>query len=293
MSIVSVAAFRLRLIFGLLSILAPAAGHDAVQQSAGEAAQPQGTVLAQESSNLYSSDWVRRRSKIPFAKAAPENPAPKKPAVSEARVSGTGFFITYDGVVVTARHVIEGKTQLTVLTANGPLPAQVFKVSEEDDVALLRCDLGSTLALPLSLHFGSDEVRFGESVFTVGFPNPKILGREPKLARGEITSLAGLQDDPKCWQTSLPVLFGNSGGPMLDETGRVIGVITSKINPLEAVESFGEMPSLVAYSLKADRLLPLLESAGVKLEEAPVVSSAEFVEAAERARESVVMVLAR
>ncbi len=70
-------------------------------------------------------------------------------------------------------------------------------------------------------------------------------------------------------------------------------MITSKINPLEAVESFGEMPSLVAYSLKADRLLPLLESAGVQLEEAPGVSSGEFVEAAERARDSVVLVLAR
>lgn len=252
--------------------------------------------------DLYSSKWIRRNSRPHPAKA--EAPAAKPTSKvrstqqepkrrSLGRILGTGFFVTADGVLVTAAHVIEDRESITVITPNGELRAQVVSRDPEADLALLRCDLETTATPPLPLSTHSSEVRFGESVFTVGFPNPKILGQEPKLSRGEITSLAGMKDHPRYWQTSVPVLYGNSGGPLVDAHGNVVGVISSKINALEGAETFGDVPVNITYGIKGLYLRPLLDRAGIEFQ--PGSTDFEvppFVDVASRVRESVALIIA-
>ena len=79
----------------------------------------------------------------------------------------------------------------------------------------------------LALAAGS-EARLGQPVFTIGFPNPDVQGTEPKLTRGEISSLAGMKDDPRHFQISVPVQPGNSGGPLVDLNGNVVGIVSMR-----------------------------------------------------------------
>jgi S1-C subfamily serine protease len=66
-------------------------------------------------------------------------------------------------------------------------------------------------------------IRLGSAVAAIGLPNIGLQGFAPKLAKGEIASLSGAQDDPRYFQTSVPVQPGNSGGALVDERGNVVG----------------------------------------------------------------------
>ena len=83
----------------------------------------------------------------------------------------------------------------------------------------------------------NDDVKLGAAVSTLGFPNPEIQGREPKFTRGEINSLAGIKDDVSYFQISAPVQPGNSGGPLLDGSGEVIGMVLSRLNDLTLLKA--------------------------------------------------------
>ena len=114
--------------------------------------------------------------------------------------SGTGFFITEDGYLVTNEHVAGGNARVRLVTAAGSIPARVVKVNAANDLALLKVE-GKFAALPVAT---SRSVRLGSTVATVGFPNIGMQGFAPKLARGEIGSLSGPQDDARYFQISVP-----------------------------------------------------------------------------------------
>jgi S1-C subfamily serine protease len=101
-------------------------------------------------------------------------------------------------------------------------------------------------------------VRVGQTVATIGFPNVEIQGFSPKVTRGEISSQNGAGDDPRSWQVSVPVQPGNSGGPLLDENGNLIGIVVSKLG-IKAAMVTGDMPQNVNYAVKSAYALALLE----------------------------------
>ena len=137
--------------------------------------------------------------------------------VTESRPEGTGsgFFITEDGYLITNEHVAGEGASVRVLTAGGILQAKVVKVDRANDLALLKVE-GRFAALPVTM---SRKVKLGGTVATVGFPNIGLQGFAPKLAKGEIASLSGAQDDARYFQISVPVQPGNSGGALVDERG--------------------------------------------------------------------------
>jgi S1-C subfamily serine protease len=103
-------------------------------------------------------------------------------------------------------------------------------------------------ALPIG---GPQEARLGQPVFTIGFPNPDMQGVEPKLTRGEISSLAGMKDDPRHFQISVPVQPGNSGGPLVDLNGNVVGVVSMRLGDFRALKLTGALPQNVNYAIKS------------------------------------------
>jgi S1-C subfamily serine protease len=180
--------------------------------------------------------------------------------------SGTGFFITEDGFLVTAGHVVNGATQIRLVTGTGLLTARLVKFDAANDLALLKAD-GHFSALPI---VSSRSVKLGNTVATVGFPNVGMQGFSPKLAKGEIASLAGTEDDPRYFQISVPVQPGNSGGALVDERGNVIGVVAAKLNAATALATSGALPENVNYAVRSSFLLGFLESvpeASAKLKE--------------------------
>jgi serine protease Do len=170
--------------------------------------------------------------------------------------SGTGFFITDDGYLITNDHVVKDATKVRLVISTGTIDAKVIQLDEANDIALLKAD-GQFEPLPIS---SSRTVQLGNTVVTIGFPDPPLQGFSPKLAKGEIASLAGAADDSRFFQISLPVQPGNSGGALVDDRGNVIGIVSAKLDQATALAASGALPENVNYAVKSSFLLGFLES---------------------------------
>jgi S1-C subfamily serine protease len=175
---------------------------------------------------------------------------------SNPSASGTGFFITEDGYLVTNNHVVEEAAHIRLITKAVLIAATVVKVDVANDLALLKAEGRFT---PLAV-VSSGTVRLGKSVTTVGFPNIRLQGFAPKLARGDIAALSGVADDARLFQISVPLQPGNSGGALVNESGEVVGVVSAKLDERVALEASGSLPQNVNYAVKSSVLLSLLES---------------------------------
>ena len=177
-------------------------------------------------------------------------------AEDEPKATGTGFLITRNGYLVTNLHVVKDCSKVRVQTSAGLLDAVVVRVDDASDLALLKM-AGTFEALPV---VSSRSTRLGATVATVGFPNVGLQGFEPKLSKGDISSLAGIQDDVRYFQISVPVQPGNSGGALVDELGNVVGVVSAQLSQKAALESTGTLAQSVNYAVKSSYLLSFLEA---------------------------------
>jgi len=203
--------------------------------------------------------------------------------------TGTGFFITDDGYLVSNYHVVKDAMLVRVVTSNATLQAKVVQVDAANDLALLKAE-GNFSPLPIA---ASSTVSLGATVATIGFPDVGLQGFAPKLAKGEIASLSGLVDDPRYFQISAPVQPGNSGGALLDEHGNVVGIVSAKLNAAAALAASGALPENVNYAVKSSLLLGFLESVpGVanKLK-APSTADQKFENVVKSAQDAAVLVL--
>lgn len=176
--------------------------------------------------------------------------------ITEPKATGTGFLITRNGYLVTNLHVVKDCSKVRVQTSAGLLDAEVVRVDDASDLALLKV-AGTFEALPV---LSSRCARLGATVATVGFPNVGLQGFEPKLSKGDISSLAGIQDDVRFFQISVPVQPGNSGGALVDERGNVVGVVTAQLDQEAALQSTGTLAQNVNYAVKSSYLLSFLEA---------------------------------
>jgi S1-C subfamily serine protease len=203
--------------------------------------------------------------------------------------SGSGFFITEDGYLITNEHVVKDATRVRLVTSAGPIAAKVVKVDAANDLALLKAE-GRFASLPIA---SSRTVKLGGTVATVGFPNIGLQGFAPKLAKGEIASLSGATDDARYFQISVPVQPGNSGGALVDERGNVVGIVAAKLSAAAALDATGALPENVNYAVKSSFLLSFLESVpdvASKLKE-PNMKEEKFEDVVKSAQDAAVLVL--
>jgi S1-C subfamily serine protease len=211
-------------------------------------------------------------------------------ALARPKASGTGFMITEDGFLLTNYHVVEDGSRIVVKMQDRELPARFIKADKANDLALLKVS-GSFRPLAIA---PSRAVQLGEAVFTVGFPNPDVQGVDPKLTRGDVNSLAGMKDDPRHFQISVPTQPGNSGGPLVNLAGNVVGVVTMRLNSVRMLERTGALSENVNYALKSSFVGAFLDSVpelGSKLKEPSPVKGRNFDEVAKEAQEATVLVL--
>ncbi|MGA9777156.1 MAG: tetratricopeptide repeat-containing serine protease family protein [Verrucomicrobiia bacterium] len=219
--------------------------------------------------------------------ASPDNPT----------ASGTGFFITEDGYLVSNYHVVKDATKVRLLTSAGLIDAKVVQVDAANDLALLKANAEGRMKneeifkpLPIA---ASRTVVLGGTVATVGFPDIGLQGFAPKLAKGEIASLSGAGDDPRYFQISVPVQPGNSGGALVDERGNVIGIVSAKLDASVALAASGALPENVNYAVKSSLLLSFLESVpdvDAKLKK-PNTADEKFEDVVKSAQQAAVLVL--
>jgi len=205
-----------------------------------------------------------RPESVAVARPTPVAPSPA-PKEEKRSSSGTGFFVTREGHLVTNNHVVEGCAAVQIKPSNGsPLPARILARDTNNDLALLKSDY--TTDKVAAVRTG---VRLGEAVAAFGFPLNSVLASSGNFTLGNVTALAGIGDDTRFLQISAPVQPGNSGGPLLDENGNIVGVVTSKLNALTTVVAIGDVPQNVNFAIKAGALTTFLESTRIEFQATP------------------------
>lgn len=196
------------------------------------------------------------RSEIHFKCVAKnENNEINKSAKKAKSVTGTAFAVYNPRTLITAYHVIEGADSVSVTChSGGSGKAEVIKVDPSNDLALLKINFSTSGFLSV----GEVELKVGQKVFTLGYPVPEILGANVKYSEGVVSSLSGLMGAASLLQITTPIQPGNSGGPLINEQGELVGIITSTA----AVEAFmrntGTLPQSVNWAVKSGYMKPLL-----------------------------------
>ncbi len=199
---------------------------------------------------------------------------------------GTGFAISDDGVIVTSYHVIKNAKQVEVQFQDGTAcPAKVVKKSPNIDIAILKIDRPTPNYLAMD---SQPELAVGDRVFTMGFPVEELLGQEPKFTDGAISSLSGIQGEATFLQITVPIQPGNSGGPLLSEDGKVIGVIDATIAYQSFLEQTRVLPQNINYAVSGSFVAPLLSTYSKEEKDGKVVLSRR--EVVQRARKAVLKV---
>lgn len=146
--------------------------------------------------------------------------------------SGTGFAISDDGYVVTNHHVIDGAKSVSIKGVNGDFSesykAKIKLVDAKNDLAILKIDdpkFSSIKTPPYIISHGISDV--GTSAFALGYPLRSTMGDEIKLTNGIISAKTGFQGDISTYQISVPIQPGNSGGPLFNDKGTIIGITSS------------------------------------------------------------------
>lgn len=171
---------------------------------------------------------------------------------------GTGWPVTSKHVV-TNFHVVRDGDQFELITTDKrKIPAKLLIRDAVNDLAIL--EVTSEDELPPALPLAKSRPKIGAQTFTIGFPYPDLMGTAPKLTTGFINSLSGLRDDPRTYQISVPVQPGNSGGPLLNMNGEVIGIVTSKLNAMLMFKWTGDVTQNVNYAVKVNYLDVLLDT---------------------------------
>jgi S1-C subfamily serine protease len=182
--------------------------------------------------------------------------------------SGTGFALTSNGLIVTNHHVIEGANSITVKGINGnfsaSLKAKVVVDDKNNDLAIIQIEdnnFNSIGKIPYTIKPTTSDV--GENVFVLGYPLRATMGEEIKLTNGIISSKTGFQGDITSYQVSAPIQPGNSGGPLFDKDGNLIGVINAKLRGGENV----------SYAIKVSYLKNLIDL----LPTTPIISTTSSI----------------
>jgi len=193
--------------------------------------------------------------------AKPPN-APASPPKVQARTSiGSGFILTTTGHVLTNSHVVQGCITISLRTSEkSATPARVVAREEADDLVVLKTDARVGAAATLRT---SPSPRTGEAIVVFGFPLSGLLASSGNATIGNITALAGLRDDPRMLQISAPVQQGNSGGPVLDMSGNVIGVVVSKLDAARVARLADFLPQNVNFAIKSSTVKNFLDARGI------------------------------
>ena len=216
--------------------------------------------LCKSEGNLEVASLAGQNLRIFYNKYEGQN-KPQPVAEQPTRATGTGFLLGSSNYVITNYHVVKGFNSLQVNFLNGEkVKAKLRANDKANDVAVLELVNPPDLVTNSMVLGDSSSVEMGDRVFTIGYPVSGILGKNPKYAEGAISSTTGIADDPRMFQITVPIQPGNSGGPLLNKKGEVIGITTSSLDALKAFKIMGAIPQNVNFAVKSSFVKAVMQT---------------------------------
>ena len=186
--------------------------------------------------------WIKHKCKRVMVADIPQKKEPKKKEPKQslddnkvvAAASGTGFFVSRSGHIISNHHVIDG-CDATKLTFKGKeITADILAVDKMNDLAILKVNLTPNQVYPIA----TEDADLLEDIIIAGYPLGKKVSAAIKTSKGSVTSLAGYGDNYSNFQTDAALNQGNSGGPIINQSGSVVGVAVANFGKQSGVESF-------------------------------------------------------
>jgi S1-C subfamily serine protease len=196
-------------------------------------------------------------SKDGFDKRKPKDVNEKPSLPKEA--SGSGVWIA-PSIVLTSNHVVLDCKTITV--GEQGLVASVKARDNKSDLALLVVSRSTPTAEVVKIR--SDEPRLGESVAAVGYPLRGLLTSDMGISFGSVSAVKGLKDASNLFQFSAPVQPGNSGGPILDSRGQLLGVVKGGLNVGKMQSAVGITPQNVNFGVPVQVIREFMSASGVR-----------------------------
>jgi S1-C subfamily serine protease len=211
--------------------------------------------------------------------STPANPKPGRTAIA----TGTGYVVSASGHIITNHHVIDGcigdiKGNLTGAAAS---TLRVVNSDERNDLALLQ---GPTDQFKAYAKIRDRAIHSGDSVIAIGFPYRGLLSSDFTVTTGIVSSLSGLLNDTRYLQISAAVQPGNSGGPLFDTSGNIVGVVSGKINALSVARETGNLPENINFAIKTGAIRDFLDNSVVPYETAAPGADLKTADIASNAR---------
>ena len=221
-------------------------------------------------------------TKIAAKPAASDKSAPGNKSSGKGS-SGTGFVVSAAGHIVTNNHVIDGCGDIKGnLTGEAATVLRVVSSDPRNDLALLQAP--STATFKEFARIRERSIRSGDSVVAIGFPFHGLLTSDFTVTTGIVSSLSGMRNDSRFLQISAAVQPGNSGGPLFDTTGQVVGVVTGKLDGLRMAVATGNIPENVNFAIKTGALRDFLDNSVVPYQTAEPKGELKTTEIASNAR---------
>ena len=167
--------------------------------------------------------------------------------------SGTGFFVSVSGNIVTNNHVIEGCDYITLNFNGKEIKTKTLAIDKTNDLAIINAKIKPSKIYPVSY----EDAQLLDNIIIAGYPLGKKVSSAIKTSKGSITALAGYEDNYSEFQTDAALNSGNSGGPIMDSKGNVIGVAVATFGKKQGVESFN-------FGVKSSTLRTFASSNGIK-----------------------------
>ena len=222
--------------------------------SAEQDANNQKAILEAQEYNKNNPKPKKKEPKI-TEKPKKQKPKPKKvkPQDLVPAASGTGFFVSMQGDIITNHHVIEGCDAIKVSYEGKEIKANTLAVDKKNDLAIIKSNISPRSAYSVA----TQDAGLLEDVIIAGYPLGKKVSAAIKTSKGSVTALAGYGDNYSEFQTDAALNQGNSGGPIMNQKGNVVGVAVANFGKKEGVESFN-------FGIKSSTLKTFASSNGLK-----------------------------
>ena len=215
--------------------------------------------LLKSDGTIYRGKWINGR---PSGKLQQNKKSqPKLDPKSLYHVgSGTGFAVTKTGYIVTNVHVIKGCDDVDIKFHGKDLSLAIIFTDTRNDLALLKGVFNPDQTFALS----RDGPKLMEDIFVAGFPFGDKYSGAIKVTKGVVSSLTGYRNNLSNFQFDAAINSGNSGGPIFNLKGAVVGVTVSGLDDIKVLKQTGDLPQNTNFAIKSNVVISLLASNGIR-----------------------------